>query len=129
VSNLSYQGLTLLFLAMTYGLIVLCASLMGGQVMSVLYVVSGPIATGLFIYLILALLKPERFARISTAGFSWLAISGLCGASQATRIARGARFPGHRTLLDGILDPHVGRQPVDLRRRRLDRAVHRHQAD
>jgi K+-transporting ATPase KdpF subunit len=78
VSNLSYQGLTLLFLAMTYGLIVLCASLMGGQVMSVLYVVSGPIATGLFIYLILALLKPERFARISTAGFSWLAISGLC---------------------------------------------------
>jgi len=33
----------------------------GGEVMSVPYVVSGLIAVGLFVYLILALLKPEWF--------------------------------------------------------------------
>ena len=61
MSDLIYIGLTLLFLALTYGLIVVCARLMEEQVMNALYVISGLIALGLFVYLVLALLKPEWF--------------------------------------------------------------------
>jgi K+-transporting ATPase KdpF subunit len=33
----------------------------GGEIMNVLYIVAGVVALGLLIYLVLALLKPERF--------------------------------------------------------------------
>ena len=56
-----YVGLTLVLLALTYGLIALCERLMEDKAMNVLYVVSGLIAVGLFVYLVLALLKPEWF--------------------------------------------------------------------
>ncbi len=61
MNDVIYVGLTLLFLALTYGLIVLCETVDGGQIMNPLYVIGGLISLGLFIYLVLALLKPEWF--------------------------------------------------------------------
>ncbi len=59
----------------------LCAA-DGGQVMNVLYVVTGIITLVLLVYLVLALLKPEWFGWISLAGFNLFFISWLCGPSR-----------------------------------------------
>lgn len=59
--DLIYIGLALLFFTLSWGLIRLCERL-GRPSMNPLYLVGGVTAVLLLIYLLVALLKPEKFS-------------------------------------------------------------------
>ena len=106
MGKISYQGLTLFFLAISCGLTVLRASPIGGQVMIVLHVFSRLIAAGLFVPVVLALLQPEWFARTCAADSVFRCEAGSSpGYSRCTwRMASWAMYsPG------GYLRPLRGR--------------------
>ena len=56
-----YVALTVGFFAVSLGLLWLCESLMGERIMNPLYLIAGVISLLLFVYLIIALLRPELF--------------------------------------------------------------------
>ena len=61
MGDLAFVGLTLVFFGLSWALVGSATACSGGTAMG-LYVLGGIVAVGLFVYLLVAMLKPEAFS-------------------------------------------------------------------